>query len=448
LGNNANNDHRGADDTNGANSANGADANSAIVNMGAGYKNNVASSVSSISGCSDSGSRSSVAGGGSAKCGIICEYNPFHNGHEYHLKKTRELLGEDVKIICVMSGDFVQRVAPSFFDKRLRARAAVDAGADCVVELPFLYATNGAERFSYGAVQVLSRIVGVKWLSFGVEGDIEVGVLNKIVDVQMDESDRFKGNLGRFLKAGYSFAAAKARATAAEFGDDSERILGVLDRPNNVLAMEYLIAIKKLGLDITPILIKRTDKGYNSLELKPPFASASAIRGLIENGQSFNDYVPKFVGDNFNKMSVDFKVFDAMARMALLRYEGDNAVLKKLKKAAQIHLDLDSIITSVKTKNMTYVSIKRLVLSTMCDITCEISAYKGDFFSKLLFMKKDFSKHLGDFSPHILISSDDEKRVSASKKEAIQIYKMDSLASDLYATITHNDAKRHFDKVF
>ena len=382
-----------------------------------------------------------------SKCGIICEYNPFHNGHEYHLKRTRETLGENVKIVCIMSGDFVQRASPAFFDKRLRAKAAIEAGADCVVELPFLYASNSADLFSYGAIQVLSHISNIKYLSFGVEGDVSLELFNSIADTQMNESKKFKENLRVFLKEGNNFALAKAKATAYEFNNSSE-ILNVLNKPNNVLAIEYLLAIRRAKMDITPILIKRTDGGYNSLELKPPFASASAIRGLIERKTPFNDFVPEFVSDNFKDMRVDFKLFDGLARLALLNCKSDITTIKKLQQAAEKYLDLESIIMEVKTKNHTFASIKRLILSIMCDRTCSISSYKGSFFTKLLFMKKNFAKHLGDLSPNILISSNDKNRVFESTQEAIQIYKMDSLASDIYSVITHQNSKRYFDRIY
>jgi len=382
------------------------------------------------------------------KCGIICEYNPFHNGHAYHLKKTKELLGKDVTIACVMSGDFVQRASPAFFDKRLRAQAAVEAGADCVLELPFLYATNGAARFSYGAMKILSHITNIKWLSFGVEGDVSIDLLNSIVEVQINEGVKLKENLSRFLKEGNSFALAKARATACEF-DDEAGILDILNKPNNVLAIEYLIAIQRLKLDITPLLIKRTDGGYNSLELKPPFASASAIRRLIDGSLPFDNFVPKFVSDNFKNMQVDFKLFDGLARLSLLNYNGDNIALKKLRESAQKHKDLDAIILNVKTKNMTYASLKRLILHVMCDVTYDLCDYTGEFFTKLLFMKKSFAKHLGDFSSNILISSDDEKRVfECTKNEAVAIYKTDTSASNIYSVISRQNSKRYFDKVF
>jgi len=346
-----------------------------------------------------------------------------------------------------MSGDFVQRASPAFFDKRLRAKAAIEAGADCVVELPFLYASNSADLFSYGAIQVLSHISNIKYLSFGVEGDVSLELFNSIADTQMNESKKFKENLRVFLKEGNNFALAKAKATAYEFNNSSE-ILNVLNKPNNVLAIEYLLAIRRAKMDITPILIKRTDGGYNSLELKPPFASASAIRGLIERKTPFNDFVPEFVSDNFKDMRVDFKLFDGLARLALLNCKSDITTIKKLQQAAEKYLDLESIIMEVKTKNHTFASIKRLILSIMCDRTCSISSYKGSFFTKLLFMKKNFAKHLGDLSPNILISSNDKNRVFESTQEAIQIYKMDSLASDIYSVITHQNSKRYFDRIY
>ena len=415
------------------------------------------------------------------KCGIICEYNPFHNGHLYHIQKTKAALNTiDPKsqIICVMSGDFVQRAQPAVFDKRVRAEAAVRAGADAVAELPAVFATAGGQQFAHGAIQILSQIEGVRYLSFGVETD-RPELLETIAEIQLNESNLFKTVLRDALKNGVSYPVAITNATTAEFEnlyrdnadynqlkhncqkhDDSaarikkDLITQILNAPNNVLGIEYLKAIKRKNLNIKPVFIKRTDKGYNSLELTPPFASASAIRTLIAAGKHYTDFTPFDYGKNI----VDFDLFDGLIRTALLTKNPPAAdlplskeVFEKLKKAAAVYHRLDDIIMSAKSKNHTYAALKRFCLQVMCDITPEILDYDGEIFAKMLYMKKSFKPHLKDLGDRFLISSADEKLLHTyqkSSKTALDIYNIDKKISDIYSVITRQNSSRHFNKIF
>jgi len=376
-----------------------------------------------------------------------------------------------------MSGDFVQRAEPAVFDKRVRAAAAVRAGADAVIELPAVYATAGGEQFARGAVQILSQIQGMRYLSFGAETD-RPELLEVIADIQLKESALFKTVLKESLRSGENYPVAITKATIAEFenlscknkkqnplisfSDPSTTISGniknlisqILKAPNNVLGIEYLKAIKRKKLNIKPIYIKRTDRGYNSPELIPPFASASAIRTLIAAGKQYIKFTPYDYGKNI----VDFDLFDAIVRTALLtKYPppSDLAlsadIFDRLKKAAVKHSKLDNIIMSEKSKNYTYAALKRFCLQIMCDITCEILDYDGEIPAKLLYMKKTFKPHLKDLDANILITFADEKRLlanCASSLTSSKIYNLDKKASDLYSVITRQKSSRHFDRFY
>lgn len=374
------------------------------------------------------------------KCGIICEYNPFHNGHKYHLQKTKEILGDNSNIICVMSGDFTQRGEAAIFDKAIRAEAALNCGADAVIQLPVLYSTAPAEIFAYGAIKILSYIKGLKYLSFGVETE-DTNLLEEIALIQIEESDKMQENIKHLLSMGLSYPNCLSAATAKELGN-SEKILNILSRPNNVLAIEYLKAIKLLNLDIKPIYIRRIDKGYNSKELIPPFASASAIRTLIERGQDILDFVPI----NYPKTNLDKKTLEKILILSLINNEIPKAegLELSLKNAAKNFTTLAEIIESVKSKRYTYARINRLILATLLGINQELYNYKGDFLFDVLGVKKSFKENIKDLESFAVIKKSKKPFINES---AEKIYNLDKLASDVYAVITGQSANRFYKKL-
>ena len=196
-------------------------------------------------------------------CGIIAEYNPFHNGHQYQIQKTREQTGCDL-IIAVMSGNFVQRGEPALVSKRMRAEAAVRNGADIVIELPYIYATQSASRFAFGGVRLL-KLAGVQWISFGSEcGNLEN--LRDIADTPVNPD-----HLHVSMDTGMSFPKAYSLLTSQM-------------QPNDILAVSYLKELK--DCDIIPVVIPRTSN-YQSTELSG-HASALAIRTALKDGRDIS----------------------------------------------------------------------------------------------------------------------------------------------------------------
>ena len=176
--------------------------------------------------------------------GFIAEYNPFHNGHFYHIQKALEVTEADAAIV-VMSGDFVQRGAPAILPKRFRARAALECGVAAVFELPVCYATSSAELFALGAVSLLNQLGVVGSICFGSEcGDLQI--LQQLADILCEEPAPYQDSLKEYLKKGLSFPAARQLAVSAYF---AERHLpdcsSLLNEPNNILGIEYLKALKK-----------------------------------------------------------------------------------------------------------------------------------------------------------------------------------------------------------
>lgn len=209
--------------------------------------------------------------------GLITEYNPFHNGHQYHIQTAKEVTGADLAVV-IMSGDYVQRGTSAIMPKRLRAEMALKCGAAAVFELPVCYATGSAELFAFGAVSFLEQLGIVDSLCFGSEcSDLEG--LEKVAGTLLEEPDEYKKLLKRFLKQGMSFPSAREEALAAYMKDENYSFL--LHDPNNILGIEYLKALKKLDSKIRPYTIRRKGSHYHDQDLKSSFGSASAIRSLL-----------------------------------------------------------------------------------------------------------------------------------------------------------------------
>lgn len=216
--------------------------------------------------------------------GIIAEYNPFHLGHAYQIKETRKKTGADI-IIAVISGSFVQRGAPALLDAHARARLALLGGADVVFALPASNACQSAEFFADAGVRLLDALGCVDVLSFGSEcGDLEK--LKRLAQILREEPVTYRELLKSHLRSGLSFPAARQEALAAYLGEGegaSSQEAALLLSPNNILGVEYLKAIARLGSPMTPVTIRRKGSGYHDTGLENLFPSASAIRQVLKH---------------------------------------------------------------------------------------------------------------------------------------------------------------------
>lgn len=211
--------------------------------------------------------------------GIIAEYNPFHNGHAYQLKKAKELY-PNKNIIVLMSGNYVQRGEPAIFNKYLRAQCALDAQADIVFELPLLFATSSAEYFAHAAVYAFHKLGVIDTLCFGAETD-NLTLLQEIAHILVTEPSDYKILLQQELRKGNSFPKARMLALKELFHDSD--IENILQQPNNILAIEYLKAIQRCNANITPVIIKRIGNSYHDKNITSTYSSATAIRNNIKN---------------------------------------------------------------------------------------------------------------------------------------------------------------------
>ena len=221
--------------------------------------------------------------------GLVTEYNPFHNGHLYHLNKAMELTGADISV-AVMSGDFVQRGEPAVLDKYTRASMALNSGVNLVVELPVNYAVSSAENFAAGALKVLDYIKADS-IAFGSEsGDIER--LSKLAHVLCDNEDTLYKEISKYTANGISYAAARQKVVEKLTDKDTA---AMLTSSNNILAVEYLKAVIKNNYAIKPYTIKRQGDSYNDTDIRSEYASATALRGNLK-ADNISKYIPVKAG--------------------------------------------------------------------------------------------------------------------------------------------------------
>ena len=221
--------------------------------------------------------------------GLVTEYNPFHNGHLYHLNKAMELTGADISV-AVMSGDFVQRGEPAVLDKYTRASMALNSGVNLVVELPVNYAVSSAESFAAGALKVLDYIKADS-IAFGSEsGDIER--LSKLAHVLCDNEDTLYKEISKYTANGISYAAARQKVVEKLTDKDTA---AMLTSSNNILAVEYLKAVIKNNYAIKPYTVQRQGDSYNDTDIRSDYASATALRGNLK-ADNISKYIPVKAG--------------------------------------------------------------------------------------------------------------------------------------------------------
>lgn len=294
---------------------------------------------------------------------IICEYNPFHNGHKYQLDIAR--LSCDA-VICIMSGSFMQRGDIAVFDKWTRAKMALLSGCDLVLELPVISSLNTAERFAYGGCYLADSLGVVDTLLFGSEcGDINklVNASNILINEPVEISAKIKDNLAN----GMSYPNARAIAYNGLIDND------LLSEPNNILAIEYINALKKLNSKIVPKTIERNSVSHHDLNSKGKFASASAIREMIKNDCDFSNLVPKEVihlyKNPVTKTTVNEVLRYKISDMALRDLSNINDVAEglenRIKQAVCERESFDDIADYIKSKRYTLSRIRRILFSAI-----------------------------------------------------------------------------------
>lgn len=303
--------------------------------------------------------------------GIICEYNPFHLGHQKQFDKIRAMFGQDAVIVCLMSGNFVQRGMPAVFDKSLRAQAAIDCGADLVLELPVTNALFSAEGFAACGVQILSPFCD--YLCFGSEtGDTDT--LMETARALL--SPEFGPLLRQELESGCSFATARDRALEKMGVNPS-----LFQNPNDILAVEYCRAILMYKSPMKPLPIRREGNYHSNLPDKEN-PSATSVRRLILQGDAWEDYIPAPAREIFRNAPIHTLSAGERAILARLRTMSDDdfgalpygseGLWRKLMRASRNCATLEDVLTATKSKRYTRTRLNRMVMCAYLGITQEI----------------------------------------------------------------------------
>lgn len=300
--------------------------------------------------------------------GIICEYDPLHRGHGKQLSFAREQVGADGAIVCLMSGNFVQRGYPAVFDKMTRARAAIECGADLVLENPVTYALSSAEGFAAGGVRILSQLCDS--LCFGAETD-ELAKLERAAQLLL--SPAFSSELRAELDKGMSFPAARQAAFSRFSADES-----VLETPNNILAVEYCKAILSQNAPLQPIVLRRNGN-YHDRVADAEDPSATAIRACMESGNPWLTFLPEkaqlavadaqqfFLKNGEKAMLYRFRTMTE-AEFEVLPYGGEG-LWRKFMRACRTQSRLEDILSATKSKRYTRSRLDRMAMCAFLGIT-------------------------------------------------------------------------------
>ena len=383
---------------------------------------------------------------------IIGEYNPFHNGHAYHLQKTKEITNADC-VIAIVSGSFVQRGNVSLIDKWSKADMALLNGVDLVIELPTVYSISSAENFAYGAIKILNSLKVVDTLSFGSEF-CDLDVLEKIADTLIEEPPEFKTLLEHELSKGVSFPKARENALLM-YLNDIRKYANILSSPNNILAIEYLKALKRTKSKIKPMAIKRVNVGYNDLGTKNNFASATAIRQkIIDNTPAgLSKLMPsKSYKILYNSIQKGHYVKDVTAFEKQILYvlrkmkteeianlpDVSEGLENSIKNAADSCNTINEFMNIVKTKRYTATRIQRILLYALLGITKEDmkTSYKVQPYIRVLGMNekgKELLSTMSRFRNKLNVITSVKKYVDSNpNKELLNMLNIDINATNIY----------------
>lgn len=397
--------------------------------------------------------------------GIIAEYNPFHNGHLYHIARTKQETNAQY-IVAVISGNFVQRGNTSIVNKWVKARMALLNGVDLVIELPTVYSISSAENFAEGAIKIFNSLGVVDTISFGMEAS-DISTLNNIANVLYSEPKEYITMLGHELKKGNSFPKARENALMV-YLNDIKRYANVLSGSNNILAIEYLKAMKKTKSTITPIGIKREKVLYNDKYIVDEFASATAIRKMLMTNQ-LNDISKVMPRNSYLKLGEELKnghyVIDlsrfekeiiytlrkmSVADVAKLP-DVSEGLETSIKNAADSCNTLEELINIVKTKRFTQTRIQRILLYALLGIDkkkMETSRKITPYVRVLGFNNKgkELISEMMNLNPKLNVVTSVKKYIDeVANRNLKEMLETDILATNIYTLGYYSDSYSNLD---
>ena len=403
----------------------------------------------------------------SSVLGVISEYNPFHNGHLYHLNESKKVTNSDYSI-AIITGNFAQRGETSIIDKWSKTKMAIENGFDLVIELPVLYAISSAENFASGAIKVLDSLNVVDYVSFGSECG-NISILNDIANVLCAEPNDYKTLLSHELAKGISFPKAREKALMM-YLNNVRRFANVLTCPNNILGVEYLKALKKQKSKITPITIKRESSLHNdnTITSTSEFSSGTAIRNLclsndtslLKNVMPISSY--KILSDNIKKGNIvkSISAFDKEIIYTLRKMSTDEianlpdvseGLEFALKSAANSCNSVIELLAIIDSKRYTKTRIQRILLYAILGITkkdMQMSINTKPYIRVLGFNNKgkELISEISNRNPKLEIVSSVKKFMdSCSNKNLKLMMEKDIWASNVYTLGYEYESKSNLD---
>ena len=378
-------------------------------------------------------------------CAVICEYNPFHNGHKAQLDTIRAVSGCD-KIVCVMSGNFTQRGETSVFHKRVRARHAVENGADAVIELPAAFSASPAELFARGGVKLATSVPAVQNLAFGCESGNREDFI-KTAQTALREDKAFKAALQQKMKDGTPYIRAR-NELLIETGGVDERLLST---PNNILGVEYCRSLLALKSQAEPLPLLRRGAGYADEKIYADFSSATALRSLLgQDTRAAKKALAKnlpasvyrdtpFYKESPYKTASICALLSAPLEQIAAAPDCSEGLENRLRSMARSNPAYDELLNKSVTKRYTRTRLKRIILQNFLGIKRkEVKAWlEANLYLNVLAVKKDGAEEtLAALSagkyPLITRRSD----YNLLSKDAQACFSLDVRANDLYNALT------------
>lgn len=356
--------------------------------------------------------------------GIIAEYNPFHNGHKYHIKEAKQITGADY-VIAVMSGDFVQRGTPAIISKYDRTMMALNNGIDLVLELPTYYSTASAQYFALGAVSLLDQLQIVDSLCFGSEcGDITI--LEEAAKLFNNPGDSFQSLLYSYIREGMTYPASRAKVTKQILGADKKTkttsMLDAISEPNNILGIEYIRALLQIKSSIKPFTIKRHKAHYHDMNidrqegLSNVISSATAIRNILEKNKDSSELITSvsaslpqniydyFIDNNYNTFPITIEDFSSIIKYKLMSESSaelaeymdiSSDLADRMKNLDIQNYSITDLSQMIKSKNITLTRVNRALIHTLLNVKkSPFQTYLDDkiiYYARILGIKKEAS---------------------------------------------------------
>ena len=378
-------------------------------------------------------------------CAVICEYNPFHNGHLYQLNKIREESGCD-KILCLMSGNFTQRGEAALLSKYERARLAVENGADVVLELPTAFAVAPAEIFAEGAISLIAAIPAVRTLAFGCESGSKDDFL-LAARATLNESKEFKALIKENMKDGTSYVKARTDAALTLNSDIDEALL---TSPNNILGVEYCRALLSRNSDIEPLPIPRVGGGYADTSMLADFSSATALRGALLMEKRPAKALKRNLPKNVYAALETWKpcAFETAVLTALLSVPDETVaectdcsegLENRLQAMTRSNPEYGAMLKKTVSKRYTLSRLKRILSENFLGLKLKDVR---DYLSAPLYLnvlateKAEGEKMLSELSKSALPLLVRKSDTLPLKKSALACFEQDAKANDLYNVLT------------